>query len=196
MPMPTPMPTPDGMRIPTGGLRVKFTGACKPVPRAFGKRQQGKMNDTRSVPTPGITIRSVDFAAGEPDLRAVRFEVFVDEQRVPAEIEMDDRDPDCVHFLALEGERPVGTVRIDLGKAGKVGRLAVLADFRGRGIGTALMEACHAVARSRGLETVWCHAQVAAEPFYRSLGYLAEGEQFDEAGIPHRRMTKRITALD
>jgi predicted GNAT family N-acyltransferase len=144
------------------------------------------------VPEPAYTIRRAIYATDEPLLRAIRFEVFVDEQDVPAEIEMDDRDPHCVHYLALAGDRPIGTARIDLEKAGKVGRLAVVREFRRRGVGSALMEACHDLARRHGLESVWCNAQVVAEPFYRSLGYVAEGAEFEEAGIAHRRMTSRI----
>jgi len=145
------------------------------------------------VPDPAYTIRPAIFAADEPLLRAIRFEVFVDEQHVPPEVEMDDRDPHCVHFLAFVGDRPIGTARIDLAKSGKVGRLAVISEFRRRGIGAALMESCHDVARRHGLESVWCNAQIVAEPFYRSLGYVAEGAKFEEAGIAHRRMTNRIS---
>jgi predicted GNAT family N-acyltransferase len=137
-------------------------------------------------------IRQADYESDELRLRAVRFEVFVDEQRVPPEIEMDERDRQCVHFLAFEGQRAVGTARIDLERGGKIGRLAVLAAWRRRGIGRALMEACHSLAAQRGVDTVWCHAQVAAESFYRGLGYRAVGPVFDEAGIAHREMRKRL----
>ena len=139
-----------------------------------------------------IQVRQSDYESDEAFLRAVRFEVFVDEQRVPPEIEMDERDPHCIHFLAFEGQRAVGTVRIDLEQNGKIGRLAVLAACRRRGIGRALMEACHSLAAQHGLDTVWCHAQVAAESFYRGLGYGAVGQVFEEAGIAHRRMRKRL----
>jgi predicted GNAT family N-acyltransferase len=150
----------------------------------------------RASENPTCTIRVADYATDEPVLRAIRFEVFVDEQRVPAEIEMDDRDPLCIHFLAFEGHDAVGTARIDLDQAGKIGRLAVLSPYRRRGIGRALMQACHGVAREHGLDAVWCHAQLVAEPFYRSLGYRASGDVFDEAGIPHRHMKKALGERD
>lgn len=140
--------------------------------------------------TGALTIREVAYDETEPTLRAIRFEVFVDEQNVPPEIEMDERDPHCIHFLACLGDEAVGTARIDLEKKGKVGRLAVVARCRGQGIGRSLMERCHEIAADRGLAQVWCNAQVSAVPFYESLGYRAEGEVFDEAGINHLKMTK------
>lgn len=139
-----------------------------------------------------MQIRRADFARDEEAIRALRFTVFVDEQHVPAEIEMDDRDPHCIHLLAYEGPDPVGTARIDVEHDGKIGRLAVLATARRRGIGKALMEELHAIARAHGLARVWCHAQVAATPFYAKLGYRPSGPRFDEAGIEHVRMQRPL----
>ena len=129
------------------------------------------------------------YEACEVSIRAIRFAVFVDEQDVPPEIEMDDRDPHCIHLLAFRDEEPVATARIDIEQAGKIGRLSVLSKCRRQGIGRALMERCHDIAGRQGLREVWCHAQVAAVPFYLSLGYRIEGELFEEAGIDHRRMS-------
>ncbi len=139
-----------------------------------------------------MQIRRADFARDELAIRAVRFAVFVDEQRVPAAIEMDDRDPHCVHLLAYDDREPVGTARIDLQQGGKIGRLAVLAGARRRGVGSALMEELHAIARAHHLEHVWCHAQVAAAPFYAQLDYRAAGAPFYEAGIEHVRMEREL----
>ncbi len=119
--------------------------------------------------------------------------MFVEEQGVPAEIEIDDADPRCVHVLAFFGESAVGTARIDFEHAGRVGRLAVTRPMRGRGIGTALMNRLHELARERGLDAVWCNAQIAAEPFYAKLGYAASGPRFLEAGIEHVRMVKPLS---
>ena len=126
-----------------------------------------------------------DYAA----IRGVRFAVFVDEQQIPRELEMDDRDVACTHWLATE-ERgdPIGTVRLDIEACGKIGRLAVLAHARRRGVGRALMERVHELARARDLASVWCHAQQSAAPFYTRLGYRTTSEPFDEAGIEHVRM--------
>jgi predicted GNAT family N-acyltransferase len=144
----------------------------------------------------GCVVRVADYGIDEPEIRALRFEVFVDEQDVPAEIEMDDRDPHCIHLLAFDNDKPVGTARIDLEQAGKVGRLAVLARWRRQGIGQRLMERCHEIAMAHGLESVWCNAQVGALPFYESLGYRVSGERFVEAGIDHRRMTRILNTPD
>jgi predicted GNAT family N-acyltransferase len=137
----------------------------------------------------GPTIREVGYLEQAPEIRAIRFAVFVDEQNVPPDIEMDDRDPLCIHLLAYIDERPVGTARIDFEYAGKIGRLAVLANCRGRGIGRALMKRCHEIARQRRLTHVWCNAQTTAVTFYERIGYTVIGDEFDEAGISHRKMT-------
>jgi predicted GNAT family N-acyltransferase len=137
-------------------------------------------------------IRSADFAADFSLIRSVRYAVFVDEQHVPEDVELDDRDPYCRHFLALaRGGAPVGTARIDL-ESGKVGRLAVLAPYRSRGIGRALMQACHELAGASGIDELWCNAQLAAMPFYERLGYSVTGGTFDEAGIEHVRMIRPL----
>ena len=138
------------------------------------------------------TITEVEYSDAEETLRVIRFAVFVDEQNVPPEVEMDERDPHCIHLLALIGEAPVATARVDIAHEGKVGRLAVLARHRRQGIGRALMLRCHEIAANHGLSDVWCNAQVVAVPFYESLGYAVESEVFDEAGIDHVRMRRRL----
>lgn len=135
-----------------------------------------------------MIVRSADFAKDFAAIRAIRTAVFIEEQRVDPALEFDDRDPLCLHLLALEGAEPLGTARLDVGYAGKVGRLAVLAAHRRRGVGAALMEGIHALARAEGLPQLWCHAQVSAVPFYERLGYEARGEVFVEADIDHVRM--------
>jgi predicted GNAT family N-acyltransferase len=139
-----------------------------------------------------IEVLEADFVRDEAALREIRFAVFVAEQRVPPEIEMDERDARCVHLLARDGAACVGTARIDLEHAGKIGRLAVLAGHRRHGVGSALMRRCHEIAARHGLREVWCHAQVGAVPFYESLGYAATGPVFEEAAIEHRKMVKRL----
>jgi predicted GNAT family N-acyltransferase len=138
------------------------------------------------------SVRIADFDADNAAIRRVRFAVFVDEQRVPPEIEIDERDESCVHVLAFVDAAAIGTGRIDLAQNGKIGRVAVLADCRGRGVGTALMQRLHAVARDQGLASVWCHAQLAAVPFYERLGYRSSGDVFEEAGILHKRMDRDL----
>jgi predicted GNAT family N-acyltransferase len=132
-----------------------------------------------------LRVSDADFTRDYAAIRLIRFTVFVDEQQVAPELELDDRDPHCKHLLVHSGEAPIATGRIDLEYGGKIGRVAVLAAHRGSGAGSALMLRLHEIARAAGLRETWCHAQVAAAPFYARLGYRATGEPFDEAGIEH-----------
>jgi predicted GNAT family N-acyltransferase len=117
----------------------------------------------------------------------VRHAVFVDEQKVPAEIELDEFDPLSLHALAFDGEgRVLGTGR--LLPDGHIGRMAVLAPARGRGVGSALLRALMRAARARGDREVALSAQTQAIAFYRRFGFVAEGEPYDDAGIPHQMM--------
>jgi len=133
-----------------------------------------------------VTTWSVD----RPLLQQVRRQVFVIEQRVPEEEEWDDDDEVCVHVLATRNREPVGTGR--LSPAGKIGRLAVLSEFRGRGLGDRIMRMLIEQAYHRGLVEVTLNAQLQVVPFYEKRGFKAEGPVFDEAGIPHRRMRKAL----
>jgi predicted GNAT family N-acyltransferase len=135
-----------------------------------------------------LRVRDADFAADFASIRHVRSTVFIDEQRVPVELEFDDRDGVCRHVLAFDGEAPVGTGRLDLDYGGKVGRVAVVATHRRTGVGKAIMQRLHDIARSAGQPRLWCHAQLTAVPFYEGLGYRAVGPAFVEAGIDHVRM--------
>ena len=135
-----------------------------------------------------LLVRVADFTADFASLRRVRETVFIDEQRVPRELEFDDRDPLCAHVLAFDGDAPVGTGRLDLAYGGKVGRVAVVATHRHYGVGTAVMKALHSLARERKQSHLWCNAQLTAVPFYERLGYVSSGPVFVEAGIDHLRM--------
>jgi predicted GNAT family N-acyltransferase len=149
----------------------------------------------KSQPAPAGEIRVVDadYRRDYDEIRRIRFAVFVDEQRVPAEIEMDDRDAECAHVLAIVGDSAVGgsavgTGRIDFDLDGKLGRMAVLAAYRRRGVATALTLRLHELAMQHGLASVWCHAQLQALPFYERLGYRRASDVFVEAGIDHVEM--------
>jgi predicted GNAT family N-acyltransferase len=135
-----------------------------------------------------LLVRDADFTADFASIRHVRETVFIDEQRVPRDLEFDERDPLCMHVLAFDGNAPVGTGRLDLDYGGKVGRVAVVASHRRSGVGKAVMERLHAIARERGQPRLWCHAQLTAVPFYERLGYVGSGPTFVEAGIEHVRM--------
>lgn len=117
----------------------------------------------------------------------VRLMVFVAEQKVPKELELDGLDASCEHFVAYDARRmAMGCAR--LLPDGHIGRVAVLRPFRGRGVGLAVMKAVLDYAREAGMKEVFLGAQTHAVPFYEKLGFAAEGEPFDEAGIEHRHM--------
>ena len=120
----------------------------------------------------------------------VRATVFVDEQRVPAELEMDDKDADCLHAIAFEGERAVGTGR--LLPDGHIGRMAVLRAYRGKGVGGEILEALVEAARRRGEREIVLSAQTHALAFYRAHGFEAFGAQYEEAGLPHQDMRRLL----
>ncbi|GLW63177.1 acetyltransferase [Actinomadura rubrobrunea] len=127
------------------------------------------------------------------DAEKIRFRVFVDEQGVPPELELDEHDADADHFLARVDGRPVGTVRmVRRDGTGVLGRLAVLPESRGAGLGAALVRAVERHAREAGLRSVELHAQTSARGFYERLGYEAYGEEDIEVGIPHIWMRKRL----
>ena len=120
----------------------------------------------------------------------IRFAVFVEEQSVPREIELDELDPVCLHAVAFEGEAAVATGR--LLPDGHIGRMAVLKAWRGRGIGGEILRKLIEKARERGEREIVLSAQVHAVPFYRGHGFVEEGTEYLEAGIPHRDMRRRL----
>ena len=167
-----------------------------------------KANAEASAPTSegggGVTIiRAI--TAEQPDIQgcySVRRRVFVEEQRVPAEIEMDENDQNATHILALGDESvPVGAARIvyvDGGKVGKIGRVCVLSEHRKKGIGRqVVMFAVEQIQKDVGVN---CGAiaklgsQVHAVQFYKSMGFeLTDGDEYmDGGGIPHRDMIMHL----
>lgn len=136
-------------------------------------------------------MRRADWNADRERLRQVREEVFVREQRVPLELEWDEMDEACVHVIAEAEGRPIGTGR--LLPDGHIGRMAVLAAWRGRGVGRALLEELLAEALKLGMPGIVLHAQTHARAFYERQGFRVEGGEFMEAGIPHVRMFKPLT---
>jgi predicted GNAT family N-acyltransferase len=140
---------------------------------------------------PAFTVTRIDYATGLEALRAVREAVFVHEQQVPLALEWDEDDPQCVHVLARdESGTPIGTGRLTPER--KLGRMAVLREWRGRGVGDAMLEALTEAARERGWRELSLHAQVSAMPFYARHGYLPHGPRFMEAGIEHQAMRRKL----
>ena len=138
----------------------------------------------------GFSIEMADWDRDQETLRSIREAVFVVEQNVPVELEWDGVDQDCVHVIAYANDRSaVGTGR--LLPDGHIGRLAVLASWRGRGAGSSLLLKLVAIAKARGIGPIALNAQTHALAFYERFGFVAEGNDFDDAGIPHRHMLLR-----
>jgi len=133
-----------------------------------------------------------DWTTQRKDAQAVRYDVFVLEQKVPLDLEWDELDASCLHAVAYDSQGgAVGTGR--LLPDGHIGRMAVRQAARGQGVGAAILESLIDAAHSRGDRAVMLNAQTHAEPFYRKYGFLPEGETFMEAGIPHIHMRRLFT---
>jgi predicted GNAT family N-acyltransferase len=133
-----------------------------------------------------LKIDLLDWSAAQAEAKRIRFTVFVEEQRVPAEMEMDEHDARCLHALAYAEGRAIATGR--LLPDGHIGRMAVLKEWRGRGAGSAMLRRLIDAARARGDREVLLSAQVHAIGFYRAEGFETEGPVYEEAGIPHQGM--------
>ena len=125
---------------------------------------------------------------------ALRFAVFVEEQNVPLELERDALDDSAIHLLARVDDIPMGAARIVLKEdTGKIGRVCVLRQARGTGLGAALIREALAILRTTpGITRAALGAQVDALGFYEKLGFAAYGHIFDDAGIDHRMMELRL----
>ena len=140
----------------------------------------------------GVTVKRVSNEAELHRAYAIRIRVFVKEQGVPREIELDDDDRKAIHFIATAGARAVGTARVVLHRDGaKIGRMAVLKSFRRRGAGAKLLARAIAAARRMKARKIYLHAQVAVSGFYQRMNFQPVGPVFDEAGIAHRKMIWR-----
>jgi len=138
-----------------------------------------------------LRVELVDWVEAEPAIRAIRDTVFVSEQGVPRDLEWDGLDPLCVHALAWNdlGEA-IGTARMQA--EGTIGRMAVLKDWRGRGVGHALLQRLLDVGTRQGLSRVTLPAQTYVIGFYEQAGFHVIGDPFMDAGIPHRLMAREL----
>ena len=138
-------------------------------------------------PQQKFVVREAKWEQAGEQLRAIRELVFIREQGVPEELEWDGFDAECIHLLAeTEQGDAIGTVR--LLPDGHIGRMAVLKEWRGIGVGKALLLQSLEIARAMGLDRVLLNAQTSALGFYRKSGFTASGSEFMDAGIPHYRM--------
>jgi len=134
-----------------------------------------------------FVIAIVNWSEKEAELYSVRRAVFIEEQNIPESIELDGRDPDCFHVLASDTKgHPVGTARMD-GK-GKIGRMAVLKNYRRRGIGRKMIQALMDYGRKNSITDFNVSSQVTAIGFYKKMGFEQFGEEFLEAAIMHINM--------
>ena len=166
------------------------TQRSRPVPPALRDVLQGFEDGQRMV-----EVRLGGWAELGPHARAIRTEVFVEEQRIPAEMEWDAADTDCVHAVAYNRfGLPLATGRLlqHVPGVAKIGRMAVGQATRGSGVGRAVLDALMSAARARGDHEVLLHAQRSAAPFYARAGFVPRGEVFEEAGIPHIEMVRAL----
>jgi 2-dehydro-3-deoxyphosphogluconate aldolase/(4S)-4-hydroxy-2-oxoglutarate aldolase len=149
-------------------------------------------------------IQLANFSRDFPAIQQIRIQVFQEEQGVDPALEFDGQDEMAEHFLAYVADRAVGTLRLrhlpanpasGSLRCSKIERLAVLPDFRGRGIGLQLMEAALDHLTQQGSQVAIVHAQTYIQGLYDKLGFLVEGTLFEEANIPHVKMTKSLNPL-
>ena len=141
-------------------------------------------------------VQAVDYLRAMAELHAIRETVFVREQHVPADLERDALDAACLHVVArtLQGDA-IGTGRLvppAHGHPAKIGRMAVLANWRGRGVGSAMLLALLRLARQRGWHEVALNAQASAIDFYLRHDFIPQGPRFMEAGIEHQAMHRTM----
>jgi len=136
-----------------------------------------------------IKVKKLNHPKELQEAFSIRLRVFVAEQGVPREIELDTDDKKATHFLAYVANRAVGTTRLVFKRGeAKIGRMAVLKRYRGRGVGKVLLIRAVRWARKSGARTIFLNAQVPVVGFYEKMGFNCVGRSFMEAGIPHRKM--------
>lgn len=141
-----------------------------------------------------ITVELTEWRSSAAELTDIRHQVFVVEQGVPESEEVDDNDPIARHWIARgESGQALGTARL---VDNKVGRMAVLREFRGQGVGGRLLRTIIRQAVGDGFDTLVLGAQTHAVPFYQSLGFQIDGPEFNDAGIPHLPMALVLKPVD
>jgi predicted GNAT family N-acyltransferase len=137
-----------------------------------------------------IDVVNTSFAENRELIFGIRKTVFVVEQSVPEDIELDELDPDAQHVLAFIDGAPVGTGRIT--SQGRIGRMAVVSEYRGHGVGREILLALVKIGRNNGIDRLCLSAQCHAIPFYERMGFVAQGDIYEEAGIAHRWMEQPL----
>ncbi len=137
-----------------------------------------------------IKIRIANWDSDKDSLARIRRRVFIEEQNVPEDMEWDEHDDSATHFLASLDNRVIATARLKTD--GQIGRMAVLAEYRNKGIGSKLLQFILLTARQQQLKKAYLHAQVSAVPFYKKHGFTTHSHVFYEANIPHQVMSKKL----
>jgi YbgC/YbaW family acyl-CoA thioester hydrolase len=168
------------------------TQTSKPVPLSLRSLMEGYEKGE-----PAFEVKTGSWAELGPDAQRIRTEVFVGEQRIPADLEWDEADATAVHAVAYNRlGQAIGTGRLVQQSPGiaRIGRMAVHRAIRGAGVGQGLLEALLEAAARRGDREAMLHAQRSAEAFYAGLGFTPRGEPFEEAGIAHVEMTRALAS--
>jgi len=166
------------------------TQTSKPVPPTLRSLLEGYENGESA-----FEVKTGTWAGLGPDAQRIRTEVFVGEQRIPADLEWDEADATAIHAVAYNRlGQAVGTGRLLQQAPGvaRIGRMAVHRAIRGGGVGRGLLQALLEAAARRGDREALLHAQRSAEAFYAGMGFAPRGEPFEEAGIAHIEMTRRL----
>ena len=137
-----------------------------------------------------FSTKIADFTKHKQQILYVRNQVFVIEQKVPVELEIDGLDENAVHVLVLDGKKPVGTGRML--SDGHIGRICVLKSYRNMGIGKLVMNIFIDTAKKKNFLKTWLGAQCSVTDFYKELGFRETGSVFDDAGIDHIKMVKKL----
>ncbi len=144
---------------------------------------------------PNFYLEPANYQSDFEDLQYVRNLVFVVEQQIPVELEFDELDRHCHLFIARDAQcRPIGTAR--LSPEGKLGRMAVLSEWRGQRVGQSLLRAVIEKARNLDLPKITAHAQLSALGFYEKAGFTKEGDIFSEVGIPHQAVQMLLQPIE
>jgi len=132
------------------------------------------------------TLKLTRWDKEQTSLSEVRRKVFIEEQKVPEELEWDKDDKACVHVLVTDNNIPIATGRIKMD--GHIGRMAVLKDYRNKGVGSAVLKALITFSKTVKMKSVYLHAQTSAIPFYEKHDFKTSSKEFMDAGIPHKTM--------
>lgn len=137
-----------------------------------------------------LSINVVSWQEAQSALRDIREIVFIKEQHVPVELEWDELDINCQHILASSDAKPIGTGRLT--EQGHIGRMAVLKSWRRQGVGSAILCKLIDLAHQKQLSMITLNAQIGAEMFYKKHDFRTISGVFDDAGIPHVKMVRKL----